>query len=181
MKSLILILLIFNYCNCFSLDKNKYEKYIQAVIEEAYKGKKVYIFSHFYNIKRRQVNKFYTILFDNYGIDSLEWESYWSGYRNNIIDYNIWYRKGISTYRKNRILGKFDEQKGEVLKKKRFSNAVALSYSSPLFISSYKSDYILEITSHCYGLCSYSWIYFVHFNKQEGKIEIKHKILSSVS
>jgi len=117
----------------------------------------------------------------NYNIDKASWKALWTGYRSNVFNYTRWCKRGISSYKMNKILGDFDEERMELVKRKRYTNSVVLSYSAPIFINTSRSDYIIEITSHCYGTCSSSYAYFVHYTKETNSIEIMHKILTSVS
>lgn len=181
MLKLILVILMFLNSNSFSFTRREFNKYIQPIIEIEFKEKKVYIYSCLRPLQEKQSDPFHSILLNNYGVNKNNWQSIWRGYRYNTVIYGRWHKRGISPFKMNRILRRTNKK---VMKDRDVvsnTNKVVISYSAPMYISPIRSDYIIELTSYCYGLCSYSYLYFIHYDRETNRIIIKDKLLNGVS
>lgn len=177
---LILVILMFLNINSFSFTRKEFNKYIQPIIEIEFKEKKVHIYSCLRPLQERQSDSFHSILLNNYDIDKNNWQSIWRSYRYNTVIYGRWHKRGITPFKMNRILRKTNKKEMKEVDVVSY-NKVVISYSAPMYISAIRSDYIIELTSYCYGLCSYSYLYFVHYDRETNRIIIKDKLLNGVS
>lgn len=174
MKKVIIFLIVFKAFNLFSHEK-KYvnvsdlEKYVMPIIDELYQKKKVYYYGNYNFVSKQQNIKVDSFLLKKYGLTKNEWNRYWTACRLNFYRPQEWV-KSISIKKKKRLI---------YSKKKELGELVVLSISTPIFIT--KSDYLIEITSYCKGICSHTKTYVVHYDVETGKNEIIFKSLISVS
>ena len=170
------LITIFAFCQCFSVFPTEpspfltdLEKYINPLISQIYKSKKIYYVSRSNLVSKNNGNRADSILLYDYGFTKEQWNIHWNACRLNFYYPCDWIK--LSTQKKKRKLIES--------KKKAEGKIEVLSVSIPMFLT--KNDYLIEITSYCKGICSYTNLYFVHYNKALKKNEIRCKINTSVS